>query len=151
MSSQSRSQSKKRGQSQKLCARKFCKNNLTKKAKKNAPKLCKGVGMLISSLGNKKKFNLKKCIKNMESRVQEMCEKTNCNPSCADVPNVDAKDIKDGFNKKMPPAMKKVLKSIGAESGCYNNEQMKKMNVTLKHLTEIVKKSKNSKSKKSKK
>ena len=134
-------------QSKTKCARKFCKNNLTKKAKKNAPKLCKGIGMLISSLGNKKKFNLKKCIKNMESRVQEMCEKTNCNPSCADVPNVDAKDIKDGFNKKMTPSMKKVLKSIGAESGCYNNDQMKRMNVTLKNLKEIMKK----KTKKSKK
>jgi len=133
--------------SKKLCARKFCKNNLTKKAKQNAPKACKIIGTVCESLGTKKKFNVKKCVKDMEKKVQEMCEKTNCNPSCADVPNVDAKDIKDGFNKKMNPGMKKVLKSIGAESGCYNDQQMTKMNVTLKHLKGMIKKNKKSKSK----
>ena len=153
MPSKNRGQSQKRGQSKgkTKCALKFCKNNLTQKAKQNAPKLCKGIGIMLSSLATKKKFNVKKCIKNMESRIQEMCEKTNCNPSCTDVPNVDAKDIKDGFNKKMNPAINMVFQTIGAESGCYNDQQMTKMNVTLKHLKEIVKKSKKSKSKKSKK
>ena len=130
--------SKKRGQSQtkrkSKCAEKFCKNNLTRKAKKTFPKVCKAIGILVKGLGSKKHYNMKKCEKDMVTKVQGMCEKTNCNPSCKDVLNVNAKEIKDGFNKKMNPAMKKVLKSIGAESGCYNSEQMKRMNVTLKHL-----------------
>jgi hypothetical protein len=67
---------------------------------------------------------MKKCEKDMVTKVQEMCEKTNCNPSCKDVPNLDAKEIRNGFNKKMTPVLKKVLESVGAESGCYNSEQL---------------------------
>jgi len=143
--------SQSRHQSKKLCAQKFCKNNLTKKAKKTFPKVCKAISILVKGLGSKKHYNMEKCAKGMEKNVQEMCEKTNCNPSCKDVPNLDIKDIKDGFNKKMKPAMKKVLKSVGAESGCYTTEQLKRINVTMKHLKAIIKKSKKSKSKKSKK
>ena len=149
MSSQSRSQSKKRGQTK--CARKFCKNNLTKKAKKNFPKLCRAIQLMVKGLGSKKHYDTKKCIKHMENSVQKLCEKTNCNPSCKDVPNLDAKEIKDGFNKKMTPLMKKVLKTAGAESGCYNSEQLKRINVTMRDLKTVITKSKKSKSKKSKK
>ena len=133
------------------CARKFCKNNLTKKAKKNFPKLCRAIQLMVKGLGSKKHYDTKKCNKEMEHRVQEMCEKTNCNPSCTNVPNVDVKDIKDGFHKKMTPIMKKVLKSVGAESGCYNSEQLKRINVTMKDLRSAIKKTKKSKPKKSKK
>ena len=126
--------------SKKLCARKFCKNNLTRRAKKNFPKLCKAIRMIAKSLGSKKRFTMKKCIKDMEKNVQHLCERTNCNPSCKDVPNLDIKEIKDGFNKKMSIIMKKVLKSAGAESGCYNTKQLKRIYVTMKDLQKSVKK-----------
>ena len=138
-------------QSKTKCAKKFCKNNLTKRAKKNFPKLCKAIQLMVKGLGSKKHYDTKKCKKEMEHRVQTLCEKTNCNPSCKDVPNVDAKEIQNGFHKKMTPMMKKVLVSVGAESGCYNTEQMKRINVTMKDLKTSIKKTKKSKSKKSKK
>lgn len=140
-----------KSRSQTKCARKFCQNNLTRRAKKNFPKICKAIGLIAKGLGSKKHYNIKKCEKDMEKKVQGMCEKTNCNPSCKDVPNLDAKEIRNGFNKKITPMMKKVLESVGAESGCYNSEQLKRINVTMKDLQKSVKKSKKSKSKKSKK
>jgi len=76
----------------------------------------------------------------MENSVQHLCEKTNCNPSCKDIPNLDIKEIKDGFNKKMSNIMKKVLKSAGAESGCYNTKQLKRIQITMKDLQKSVKK-----------
>ena len=132
-------------QSKKLCARKFCKNNLTKKLKVKLPKLCKVIGIVAKGLGTKKPYNLKKCIKNMENKIQKICEKTNCNPSCTNVPNVNNKDIEAGFHKKMNIVLKRALKSEGAESGCYNAEQIKRINAGL----EII--MKNNKTKKSKK
>jgi len=107
--------------------------------------------MIAKSLGSKKRFTMKKCIKDMEKNVQHLCERTNCNPSCKDVPNLDVKEIKDGFNKKMSVIFKKVLKSAGAESGCYNTEQLKRIQVTMGDLKAAIRKSKKSKSKKSKK
>jgi hypothetical protein len=131
---------KSRSKSQKLCARKFCKNTLTRRAKKNFPKVCKAIGILVKGLGSKKKFNMKKCARDMEKKVQDMCEKTNCNPSCTNVPNLDAKEIRDGFNKNMSVILKKVLKSAGAESGCYSTEQLKRVNTTIKDLQKSAKK-----------
>ena len=122
------------------CARKFCKNTLTRRAKKNFPKVCKAIGILVKGLGSKKKFNMKKCARDMEKKVQDMCEKTNCNPSCTNVPNLDAKDIQDGFNKNMSVILKKMLKSAGAESGCYTTERLKHVNATIKDLQKSVKK-----------
>lgn len=139
-------------QSKTKCARKFCKNNLTRRAKKSFPKLCKAIRMIAKSLGSKKRFTIKKCIKDMEKNVQHLCERTNCNPSCKDVPNLDAKEIKDGFNKKMSIILKKVLKSAGAESGCYNTKQLERIYVTIKDLQKsAIRKTKKSKSKKNKK
>ena len=137
--------------SQKRCAKKFCKNNITRRAKGNFPKLCRAIQWMAKGLGSKKHYDIKKCKKEMEHRVQTLCEKTNCNPSCKDVPNVDAKEIQNGFHKKITPMMKTMLKTVGAESGCYNTEQMKRINVTMKHLRAEIKKTKKSKSKKSKK
>jgi hypothetical protein len=130
MSSKNKSLSK--SQSKKLCARKFCKNNITRRVKKNFPTACKVLATMLKGIGSKKSINMKKCMKDMEKKVQEMCVKTSCNPSCQNVPNLDAKDIQDGFNKNMSVSMKKALKSVGAESGCYNNEKMEKLMVTLK-------------------
>ena len=111
------------------CARKFCKNNITKKAKKDFPKLCEKVVMIANVLGSKKnKYNtMKKCIKKAEMKAQKKCEETYCNPSCTNVPNVDLKDIKNGFRKKINITMKKALKSLGAKSACYTTERINKM------------------------
>ncbi len=113
------------------CARKFCKNNITKKAKKDFTQLCEKVVMIAKVLGSKKnKFNtMKKCIKRVGMQAQKKCEETYCNPSCTNVPNVDLKDIKNGFNNKMNITRKKALKSLGAKSACYSTERMKKMKI----------------------
>lgn len=134
-----------KSRSQTKCNRKFCKNNITKKVKVKFPKLCKVIEIVAKGLGSKKSYNIKKCIKNMENKVQKMCEKTNCNPSCTNVPNVNTKEIENGFHKKMNIVLKKALKSEGAESGCYNAEQIKRLNAGLKVIM------KNNKTKKSKK
>jgi hypothetical protein len=108
-------------------------------------KLCKVIGIVAKSLGAKKPFNIKKCIKHMLSKIQKTCEKTNCNPSCTNVPNVDIKEIEAGFHKKMNIVLKRALKLEGAKSGCYNTEQIKRLNAGLKAIM------KNNKTKKNKK
>ena len=127
------------------CSRKFCKNNLTRKVKVKLPKLCKVIGIVAKGLGTKKQYDIRKCIKNMETKIQKMCEKTNCNPSCTNVPNINQKEIENGFHKKMNIVLKKVLKSEGAKSGCYNAEQIKRLNLALDIL---MKNNKNNKTKK---
>jgi uncharacterized protein YehS (DUF1456 family) len=96
-------------------------------------------------LGTKKPYNIKQCIKHMETKIQKICEKTNCNPSCKGVPNINQKEIEHGFHKKMNIVLKKALKSEGAKSGCYNAEQIKRLNIALDILM------KNNKTKKNKK
>lgn len=127
------------------CNRKFCKNNITRKVKVKLPKLCKVIGIVSKGLGAKKPYNMKKCIKSMENKIQKICEKTNCNPSCSNVPNVNNKEFEAGFHKKMNIVLKKALKSEGAESGCYNAEQIQRLNAGLKIIM------KHNKTKKSKK
>jgi hypothetical protein len=105
-------------------------------------KLCKVIGIVAKDLDTKKPYNVKKCIKNMLSKVQKMCEKTNCNPSCTNVPNINQKEIEHGFHKKMNIVLKNALKSEGAKSGCYNAEQIKILNLVLEN---VMKNNKNKK------
>ena len=126
------------------CSKNFCKNIITRKAKKKGAfrKTCKFVKHLLKRIKIKKRFNTKKCEKRIESKIQELCVKTNCNPSCKDSPylleNKHKKMIQNGFNKKITKQLKTQIIDLGAISGCYNEEELKKIDIFLKKKPKII-------------